>query len=745
MKNDLVSILFLILFFGSAREAFALKLSSQELVPISRWDTESKEKMPANDAVRKLIEIKKFLADKKVLPCTRAADSALGSSKIIGPWILLARLQCSLLAQSDVEFADAIRGLTLAEKNKDWLLIGPFSDQIKSASLEVSLNVLEAMMKKDRIKSGETLDRLFSKLSWMSSTQKARVFRLAGEMAFVQQRLKIAEGYFRRSLLEKDSSEVRERIDNLETLLREQPPDQKVATASGDKMLEGTAQERELADRMAMALRTGDLVAAVEDGVEIITSFSGGQRAKWATDRIYEVYASVAVKTDPKFVALKQRILREMESVDGLRIYNWCEKAFRQGYYGDVSYLFKQGSKKLQGTSYMTKLVSWGAHSFLYIGDSDRARQLFQELVTKHAGTSESVTALFRSGLIDFRKSDFISAAAQFERLLVLPGSENLELQTRYWLWRSLQKSDATKAAAVADIMVAKFPLTYYGLRAKAESAQNILTEPMKEQNIVSEVYLSAPEKIAFERLNLLLKAGWHAEAKLELKSFVEPTDAKSKVLFARLWASAMGYPTAIRLINQAWDENMPETFTPSIFRIAFPSEFKSSIRDQAKKYGLEAALVQSLIRQESSFESDAVSTSGAQGLMQLIPGTADEMKVELGLNKAKTPVSVTDPAINIQLGTRYLKKMMDKYSGNVTWALAAYNAGPDRFGKWAETRKLENAPVSDPMNEVWIDELPWSETSFYVKAILRNLLLYRLLDRGRVLVANPIWMEEQI
>jgi soluble lytic murein transglycosylase-like protein len=99
----------------------------------------------------------------------------------------------------------------------------------------------------------------------------------------------------------------------------------------------------------------------------------------------------------------------------------------------------------------------------------------------------------------------------------------------------------------------------------------------------------------------------------------------------------------------------------------------ENSIRKAARRYNLPAALLRGIIRAESNFDAGAVSRAGAQGLMQLMPGTAKELGVD-------NPFDIEQ---NIDGGARYLKKMLDSFGGDIKLALAAYNAGPGAVEKY--------------------------------------------------------------
>lgn len=124
---------------------------------------------------------------------------------------------------------------------------------------------------------------------------------------------------------------------------------------------------------------------------------------------------------------------------------------------------------------------------------------------------------------------------------------------------------------------------------------------------------------------------------------------------------------------------------------------FKKIIQSASERYDVDAQLVKAVIQAESGFDAGAVSPSGAQGLMQLMPGTARELGV----------VDAFDPQQNVDGGVRYLRQLLDRYDGNVALALAAYNAGPGAVHAYG------GIP-------------PYRETQEYVGRVLQNYKMYQ-------------------
>jgi soluble lytic murein transglycosylase len=129
------------------------------------------------------------------------------------------------------------------------------------------------------------------------------------------------------------------------------------------------------------------------------------------------------------------------------------------------------------------------------------------------------------------------------------------------------------------------------------------------------------------------------------------------------------------------------------------------------------------IMRQESSFDVGAISSSGARGLMQLMPPTAESVAKQLGVPAAVSALT-SDPGHNIRLGTAYLQEVLTRFDGNLPLAAAAYNAGPHRVAQWLGDN---GDPRTGPIGMVdWIELIPVNETRNYVQRVTENVVMYR-------------------
>lgn len=151
-----------------------------------------------------------------------------------------------------------------------------------------------------------------------------------------------------------------------------------------------------------------------------------------------------------------------------------------------------------------------------------------------------------------------------------------------------------------------------------------------------------------------------------------------------------------------------------------YPQEYSAYVDKHAEKNQLERAEVYALIRQESQFFAGAISVANAQGLMQVLPATAELLAAKEGLND----YNLLNPEHNIRLGTVFMRDIRKSYAADFTGLAIAYNAGPGRLVQWR--KKLSHD------DDIFVEEIPFQETYHYVRVLLADRARYRALLSGK-------------
>lgn len=166
-------------------------------------------------------------------------------------------------------------------------------------------------------------------------------------------------------------------------------------------------------------------------------------------------------------------------------------------------------------------------------------------------------------------------------------------------------------------------------------------------------------------------------------------------------------------------------SFTRSSLTKMFPAPYLESIKKSNPE--IDPFFVLGLIRQESAFNPFAISSAGARGLMQLMPRTARMINRRL---RKKDLYSVSK---NIKTGSKYLRRLIKKYNGDMVFALSAYNAGEGNLRKWRRSY------LNHPDKPIRIEMIPFQETQKYVKLIYRNFFFYHYLNDNTEIVKIPL------
>jgi len=350
----------------------------------------------------------------------------------------------------------------------------------------------------------------------------------------------------------------------------------------------------------------------------------------------------------------------------------------------------------------------------------------------------------------------FDKAVQNFENYLSQRRHTDHRVSAYYWLYRANERlrTDQVKSSEslqkVREDLFREFPLSYFALRLWIEKGSGVLKLPGQAANKKSKqiwrsrLWLTPTQQTSWLRFKDLIEANWYDEAQIELASLPEPKEAEGLLTFAFLWALALDYQKATETAARAWAVDRNE-LEPTSLALIYVREFQDLVISQSQKYKLSPEVVLSLIRQESQFRPWVESRAGALGLMQILPSTGRELARDFKLKNFNPDRDLRTPEANIKIGTNYIHRRIRTFSGHLALALASYNAGVGNVKLWLKSRKdlsPDQLSTEDPDSELWMDEMPWSETTGYVRNILRNIIVYRFLANDAEKFSFPLWSE---
>ena len=210
---------------------------------------------------------------------------------------------------------------------------------------------------------------------------------------------------------------------------------------------------------------------------------------------------------------------------------------------------------------------------------------------------------------------------------------------------------------------------------------------------------------------------GWRTEANRAWDFARGPLDEADRLQLALL-ASEQGWHDRVAFALNSGDDLRH-------YALRFPLAERETVEREANRNSLDPSWAFALIRAESAWQPDVRSDANALGLMQLLPGTGQQMARQLGLDWQGTRM-LLDPQTNIRLGTRYLAQQAGRFQGRTWLASAAYNAGPTPVERWLAERGTLPA-------DVFIETIPYRETRDYVTRVEAFSVIYDWRRNGQV------------
>ena len=310
-----------------------------------------------------------------------------------------------------------------------------------------------------------------------------------------------------------------------------------------------------------------------------------------------------------------------------------------------------------------------------------------------------------------------------------------------YFLGR-IAESEGRPAEAKAyyDTLTGRFPHYFYTTLAKErkhpESNMPALDEatsawltgiawPKHRDFSATEPNTATQQRL--DRTRLLVEASQPDLAEAEARFGVRTGKEQPQLLALDLARTEPSTFKALHLMKGLTTDYLSvptDSASPKFWQMLFPLPWKEDVFRDAASHDLDPYDVAALIRQESEFNPNAKSHANAYGLMQLLPSTGRMLGKQQGIVVAR-PIQLFNPALNIQLGTKYLRAQLDSWSGDWYRTLAAYNAGPGRVRQWTS-----GATFHEPLE--FVESIPFDETREYVQAVLRNADMYKELYSGK-------------
>ncbi|WP_429086340.1 transglycosylase SLT domain-containing protein [Aeromonas allosaccharophila] len=290
----------------------------------------------------------------------------------------------------------------------------------------------------------------------------------------------------------------------------------------------------------------------------------------------------------------------------------------------------------------------------------------------------------------------------------MMPMARQKEDRWRYWMARSLEVQGQKKSARDLYLETANLR-GFYGFMAAQRTG---VPYRMKNQSVKHVPdWRTASQRWPFLlRVRELLSMNEIAAARSEWIHNMDRNPVAQRIEFGHIALNQGWHELAIlaSIRAEAWDA----------LDLRFPLPLKRTFSQMAQERTMNTSLLYAISRQESALYPLAQSPVGARGLMQLMPATAKETAGKLGV-PYRNEQQLFDPAMNIRLGSAYLKRLLDVYDGNRILAAAAYNAGPGRVKRWRD--QSDNKPM-----DVWVESIPYKETRNYVQNVLSFDLIYQ-------------------
>jgi soluble lytic murein transglycosylase len=383
-----------------------------------------------------------------------------------------------------------------------------------------------------------------------------------------------------------------------------------------------------------------------------------------------------------------------------------------------------------KGTPAFKKRVLANLAAFNYEkGRLAKAEVYYKRLLAESPEPSLKAKIKWRLAWIKYRSRNYTDAAATFREIRQISNDGQLAKASKYWEARSSTLAgNFDKVAPLFKSLAEESPYDYYGSQAHkilVSAKQPVVKNGASGRTSFPDLTLNpaARSNILVSHSIKLMDLGLPVFALMNLQALPKSLRSSRSVTFLMAKAAQESgyYGLAHEIIVSGFSglvDNPPDNAPKEFLEMIFPRPHKAETSKNASKGGIDPLLVWAIVRQESRYDSFAVSPAGALGLMQVTPRTALVVSKQSDCSNHQIVQDLLDPRKNLALGILILSQNMKQFKGNIIPAIAAYNADINKVKQWVG----RNGRMRQ---DEFIENIPYSETRLYVKKVLANLSGY--------------------
>ena len=365
----------------------------------------------------------------------------------------------------------------------------------------------------------------------------------------------------------------------------------------------------------------------------------------------------------------------------------------------------------------------------------DKAIASYRRLTTQYTHSSWLPRAYWRIGWIQFRNERYVDCIETFTTLMKGFPHDSFAKAARFWIAKTYERQNRLKEAeSVYSEIVAANHWYYSGpakkhlkrLRSQTDAPikPEILANPRARVSLDSPAWKNIGSKKT-PRVEQLMRLKLFEDALTELEGNIKRDSSNLRYNYYNLilcleklkkFQQAHGYADRLSRFQPLRGKN--NAIPIELYRLLYPLYYTTHLQKHTTNYEIDPLFVAAMIREESRYNADIVSRSGAIGLMQIMPATGRELAGRLKIPRFSTKI-LYNPDVNIQMGAWYMKSLMNQFNNNHALVAGAYNGGPGRMRRWLEAKQIPD--LDEFVEDIWIDE-----TRRHIKKVIDSYIIYQ-------------------